>query len=117
MNLKNLNIGSLIKDSVVKSEIDMNRICNFLNCTEKEVLEMYVSMSLNTEVLLGWLKLLEYELFRLYPQHLILYVPQSSMEYVHKKKEDSSLPAFRKNLYTKEIVEFVLEKIKKRKND
>jgi hypothetical protein len=40
MNLKNLNIGSLIKDSVSKNEIDISRICNFLNCTEKEALEI-----------------------------------------------------------------------------
>lgn len=113
MNLKKLNIGSLIKESVIENEIDINRICNFLNCTEKEVIEMYSSPSLNTEMLLRWSKLLEYDFFRLYSQHLILYAPQSSMEYVQKKKVDSSLPAFRKNLYTKEIVEFVLEKIKK----
>ncbi|WP_414843975.1 transposase, partial [Chryseobacterium sp. IT-36CA2] len=105
MNLRNLNIGSLLKISVSKNQIDISRICNFLNCTEKEVLEMYSSPSLDTEILLRWSKLLEYDFFRLYSQHLILYAPQSSMQYVQKKKADNSLPAFRKNLYTKEIVE------------
>jgi hypothetical protein len=112
MDLKNLNIGSLIKDSVAKSGIEMQRICNFLNCTEEEVLKMYQSASLDTEVLLRWCKLMEYDFFRLYSQHLILYSPQSSMDYVQKKKVQESLPAFRKNLYNKEIIEFVLGKIR-----
>ena len=41
MNLKNLNIGSLIKESVSKNDIDINRICNFLNCTEIAFREVY----------------------------------------------------------------------------
>lgn len=90
----------------------MQRICNFLNCTEEEVLKMYEVASLDAELMLRWSKLIEYDFFRLYSQHLILYSPQSSMDYVQKKKIQDSLPAFSKNLYNKEIIEFVLGKIR-----
>ncbi|SHG00341.1 transposase [Chryseobacterium sp. OV279] len=113
MDLKNLNIGSMIKDRVAENDIEMSRICKFLNTSENEVLNMYQSSSLDTELLLRWAKLLEYDFFRLYSQHLILYSPQSSMDYVQKRKLPDSLPAFRKSLYNKEIIEFILDKIRK----
>ncbi|MCT2563897.1 helix-turn-helix domain-containing protein [Chryseobacterium herbae] len=113
MDLKNLNIGSMIKDRVAENDIEMKRICKFLNTSENEVLNMYQSSSVDTELLLRWAKLLEYDFFRLYSQHLILYSPQSSMDYVQKKKLPASLPAFRKSLYNKEIIEFILDKIRK----
>ncbi|MGN7758574.1 transposase [Chryseobacterium sp. 22532] len=113
MDLKHLNIGSMIKEKVAQSDIEMSRICKFLNCQEEDILKMYNSSAFDTEVLLRWSKLLQYDFFRLYSQHLILYSPQSSMNYIQKKKTDHLLPAFRKSLYTKEIVEFVLHKIRK----
>jgi hypothetical protein len=116
MNLKNINIGPLIKQYVRENNIEMDRICNFLNSTEEEILHMYQSTVLDTELLLRWSKLLEYDFFRLYSQHLVLYSPPSSMDYnqmLDKKKCKSSLPLFRKNLYTKEIIKFILGKIDK----
>ncbi|MBL1221023.1 transposase [Chryseobacterium sp. L7] len=113
MDLKNLNIGSMIKEKVAGNGIEMSRICKFLNCREEEILNMYESSAFDTEMLLRWSKLLEYDFFRLYSQHLILYSPQSSMNYMQKKKIPDSLPVFRKSLYTKEIIEFVLDKIRK----
>ncbi|KXH84322.1 hypothetical protein [Chryseobacterium kwangjuense] len=113
MDLKNLNIGLMIKEKVTKNGIEMPRICKFLNCREEEVLDMYNSSAFDTELLLRWSKLLEYDFFRVYSQHLILYAPQSSMDYIQKKKIPDSLPVFRKSLYTKEIIEFVLDKIRK----
>ncbi|WP_223559441.1 transposase [Chryseobacterium lathyri] len=113
MDLKHLHIGSMIKEMVTKSGIEIHRICKFLNCNEEDVIKMYESPTFDTEVLLRWSKVLQYDFFRLYSQHLILYSPQSSMNYIQKKKTDNLLPAFRKSLYTKEIVEFVLHKIRK----
>lgn len=113
MDFKNINIGSLIKTSVAEKNIEMPRICKFLNSSEKEILQMYESADLNAGILLRWSKLLEYDLFRLYSQHLVLYSPQSSANYNHisENKQSKSLPQFRKNIYTKDIIEFILEKI------
>lgn len=117
MDFKNIHIGSLLEESVIKNGIEIHRICNFLNSSEKEVLQMYGSAHIDTEILLRWSKILEYDFFRLYSQHLVLYSPQASIDYnqgATKEKNTSSLPQFRKNLYTKEIIEFILGKIDKK---
>jgi hypothetical protein len=80
-----------------------------MNCTEKEINEMYLKEDLSTSILLRWSKLLEYDFFRLYSQHLILYAPPSALV---SGTEVSKLPKFRKNIYTQEIIAFILEVIK-----
>ena len=110
MNYKNIHIGQMIKERIAESEMETLRICNFFNCTEDEVIEMYQQENLPTDILLKWSKLLEYDFFRIYTQHLILYAPPSAKEQ-DSKTEKSSLPQFRKNIYTKEIITFILEQI------
>jgi len=110
VNFKNIHIGILINQAVTESGIEMSRICNFFKCKEKEVTEMYQAKSLDTEILLKWSKLLEYDFFRIYTQHLILYAPPVKQEENENNKK-SSLPQFRKNIYTKEIIDFILEQI------
>ena len=110
MNFKSIHIGILINQAVTESGTEMSRICNFFNCTEDEVIEMYQQENLPTDILLKWSKLLEYDFFRIYTQHLILYAPPSAKEQ-DSKTEKSSLPQFRKNIYTKEIITFILEQI------
>ena len=110
LNFKNIHIGQMIEKRVAESEMETLRICNFFNCTEDEVIEMYQQENLPTDILLKWSKLLEYDFFRIYTQHLILYAPPSAKEQ-DSKTEKSSLPQFRKNIYTKEIITFILEQI------
>ena len=110
LNFKNIHIGQMIKERIAESEMETLRICNFFNCTEDEVIEMYQQENLPTDILLRWSKLLEYDFFRIYSQHLILYAPPSAKEQ-DSKTEKSSLPQFRKNIYTKEIITFILEQI------
>lgn len=71
---------------------------------------MHKAKSLDSEILLKWSKLLDYDFFRLYGQHLILYAPPSATE---QKLENTKtkLPQFRKNIYTKEVIDFILEQI------
>lgn len=73
---------------------------------------MYNATSLDTAILLRWSKLLEYDFFRIYTQHLILYSPpekpQVSSMLTEKKPQ---LPVFRKNIYTREIIDFILNLI------
>ena len=101
----------MMREMVTESGIAISRICNFFNCTENEITEMYTLKSLDTETLLKWSKLLEYDFFRVYTQHLILYATLSAVDEKTKFKKKSSLPQFRKNIYTKEIINFVLEQI------
>lgn len=112
-NFKEIQIGELIKIRVDECEIEIERICNFFDCTESEILNMYEADDLTTKELLKWSKLLEYDFFRIYSQHLIFFSPPSSLNYNTSVKTKSKLPRFRKNIYTKEIIYFILEKINK----
>ena len=114
MNFKNIHIGQMIEKDVADSGTEMSRFCNFFNCTEDEVIEMYQQENLPTDILLKWSKLLEYDFFRIYSQHLILYAPTSAKA-ENTKKQKPVLPRFRKNIYTKEIIDFVLEQINTKK--
>ena len=114
MNFKDIHIGSFINQRVTENGIEISRICNFMKCTEKKITEMYQSKSLDTELLLRWSKFLEYDFFRVYSQHLILYAPPSTIEKNKKNNVKSKLPQFRKNIYTKEIIDFILEQIEKK---
>jgi len=110
VNFKNIHIGTLINQAVTESGIAMSRICNFMKCEEEEVKQIYLQENLSTDILLKWSKLLEYDFFRIYSQHLILYAPVSA-DNENTKTQKTNLPQFRKNIYTKEIIDFILEQV------
>lgn len=113
VNFKEIHIGALIRQQVAESNIDVVRICNFFNACDQDIYRMYESKSLDTEILLKWCKLLKYDFFRFYTQHLILYSPHRATEKSIQNPSNKDLPAFRKNIYTKEVIEFILELISK----
>ncbi|UTX50825.1 transposase [Chryseobacterium sp. MA9] len=92
-----------------EGDITMERACKFFSSTESEIQMMLREKTLDSDRILKWCKLLEYDFFRIYSQHLILYSPPSSNGYIEKAKEDTNLPLFKKNLYTREIIEFLIE--------
>ncbi|MBE4950213.1 transposase [Chryseobacterium culicis] len=110
MNIKNIHIGSLIKSKVEEHQISMERISRFFESTEEEVEQMYHANSMDTDMLLKWSKLLRFDFFRFYTGHLILYAPQSRIDNVFRQKENTLI--FRKNIYTQEVKDFILDKIK-----
>lgn len=112
MNFKNIHIGNLIRQKVTEDKTDPTRICKFLKCSQAEVSAMYESENIDTASLLQWSKLLGYDFFRIYSQHIMFY-SSSTKENKVNSKQKSSLPEFRKNIYTKEIIEFILELIKR----
>ncbi len=91
----------MMRETIAESGTEMSHICNIFNCTEEEIQSMLDSESLDTEILLKWSKLLEYDFFRIYSQHLILYAPPSAKKENSIKKK-SSLPQFRK-IFTQKI--------------
>lgn len=106
-NFKEIHIGELICKHIEENNLEMKRICNFMGCEERDVENMYQQADLPTNILLKWCKLLEYDFFRIYSQHLTLYSPQKGLNKDNMIK--TSLPVFRKSLYTKEIIDFILE--------
>ncbi len=108
--MKNIHIGSLIKKRVDELNIDIKRIISFFKTyPESEILKQYESSSIETNDLLRWSKLLEYDFFRIYTQHIILYAPVGKTEPKTATTESNVLPNYRKNVYTKEIIDYVLD--------
>ncbi|MET3035945.1 transposase [Chryseobacterium sp. NRRL B-14859] len=110
MLYKEIHIGELIKNKVEEKEVTIRHIAEVFRIPENTVLEMFEKPELSTGELLKWCKLLRYDFFRIYSQHLILYTPQYSNPI--KKKEKTKFMQFRKNIYSDELIEFVLELIK-----
>lgn len=115
MELKDIKIGKYIQIKVEELNMPIERICNFFKVDEKTILEMYKQEELSTNILLRWCKLLEYDFFRLYSQHLIFYSPGTTLNLNTLKEKPSVLPQFRKNIYTQEIIQFILELIETKK--
>ncbi len=111
-NFKNIHIGEMINNAVKDQGIVSARICSFFKCSINEIEHMYECESLEADLLVKWSKLLEYDLFRIYSQHLIMYAPPTSKSKASRNKCKTSLPQFRKSLYTIEIIEFFLEQIR-----
>ena len=112
MNFKHIHIGEMIEKIVAESGIEISRLCNFMKFTEEEITKTYNEENLPTDVLLKWSKILEYDFFRIYTQHLILYAPPSAeTKTVKKANKKITFPQFRKNIYTKEIIDFILEQV------
>ncbi|WP_345989984.1 transposase [Chryseobacterium sp. Chry.R1] len=119
LDLKNIHIGSLIKIAVADRDLDTSRICNFMKCDIEDIEITYNSKDINTSALMRWSKLLEFDFFRIYSHHLILYSPPAGQEYVTKNDRKSKLPQFKKNLYSRQLIAFVLKELssnKKTKN-
>ncbi len=110
MNYKNIHIGALIKQRVEETGLCTSRIGNFFKCTDDEVAQMYLKIDLSTDILLKWSKLLEYDFFRVYSHHLILYSPSTNIN-KDSTSIKSKMPQFRKNIYTTEIIQYIIEEI------
>lgn len=108
---KDIHIGSLIEELMKERKVETSRACSFLDISESRLSEMFKQKSLDGEVLLRCSKLLEYDLFRVYSQHLLLYAPPASMNYKESSAKSSKIPQFRKNVYTMEIIEFIVQLI------
>lgn len=109
-NFKEIHIGKVLQIRVEELNISEERIAHFINCEKKNIGKFYESESIDTKILLRWSKLLKYDFFRFYSQHLILYAPSESTSSAGKTTK-LSLPEFRKNIYTKEMIDFILEMI------
>lgn len=116
-DLKRIHIGEFIFELWQRSEIPMERVCNYFKCEEEEVRLIFKQETMTTDKLLRWSKLLGYDFFRIYSQHLILYAPGASNRDKDgknkEKRNKEQVPAFRKNIYTKEIIDYLLDLIRK----
>ncbi|MPS74967.1 MAG: transposase [Chryseobacterium sp.] len=113
MNYKDIIIGTLIRKRVEELGIDENDICSFMTCDKDTVAHTYMANTLDIDTVLKWSKLLKYDFFQLYSQHLMLTFPAKPIDN-SIAKITYFLPRFRENLYSEDIIDFIMELIEKK---
>lgn len=110
-DIKKIHIGNIIHDKVKEKGLSDERIQKFFKCSYEEVNKMYKNPSIDTDILLKWSKFLRYDFFRIYVQHVILFSPPKKNSNTENGK--NKIGEYRKNIYTKVIIDFMLELINK----
>jgi len=115
-NFKHIHIGEKIKEILEIKQISIVRASSFLKCSSQEIKSMFTQESLDSLMLLKWCKLLDYNLFMFYHSHLQIYKPSASSAKLKptvdkKTNQISSSYTFRKNIYSPDIIQWLLSKL------
>ncbi|KAB1229649.1 transposase [Chryseobacterium viscerum] len=102
---------SVVYEKVLEKEIGSARIQDLFKCSQDGIQKIYKGNSMDTEILLRWCKLLKYNFFWIYVQDPILFPLHTTM---NSKSKNADSPVFRKNIYSKEIIECILEVLDKK---
>lgn len=112
---KNIHIGHQLKTVAKLKDLSMSRACQFLKCNVQDIEQMYSQESIDSDKLLRWCKLLDYNFFMLYHSHLQLYSPSASLAKISSsQKEKTERLSYKKNLYSPEIIDYILGKLKRK---
>lgn len=109
MDFKNIHIGKLIEKKCGEKDFTSQKICEELKLDEEALKNVFSSQSVDSDTLLKFSKLLDYDFFRVYSHHILLYTAAH-----HKRSTRTEIPKnpeYKKNIYTKEIISFILESI------
>ncbi len=113
LNYKEIHLGNHIREISKIKNLSVSRACTFLKCSAQDIQDMYNEKSLDSALLLRWCKLLDYNFFMFYHSHLQLYKPSAATTHISKseKKEEVSPYEFKKNLYSPELIDYILGKL------
>lgn len=111
--VRDINIGRIIQLFIHERDISYDSLRVSFGCSKITLNKMLNSKSLDTIVLLKWCKVLRYDFFRLYSSHLMLHHGISNSGV--KRKESVSIEGIniRKNVYTMELIVFLITKVRK----
>ena len=117
VNFKEIHIGQHLKRISEFKNLSITRACAFLECSKKDIEDMYAQPSMDSQLLLKWCKLLNYNFFMFYHTHLQIYKPQASTTKLKDNQLEEELKpyVFRKNLYSPELIDWVLEQLRSQK--
>lgn len=115
LDYKHIHIGGHIKKIAEIRNISIARMCLSFECSYNDIQKMYNQVTLDSGILLKWCKLLDYNFFMIYHSHLQLYAPKASVTKLNVKKRSKHNEdyVFRKNLYSPEIIGWILDKLQK----
>lgn len=108
---RDIHIGNFIKQSIVDQSIELTTIQLFFDYTASKIEKIYSSESIPTHELMKWCIFLRTDFFRLYSGHLMLHRGISGKPKI-KKEKTGEVIKIRKNMYTQEIKQFIVEQIR-----
>ena len=111
-----IHIGELIKKKLEESGMDKTVFANRIKKSYPTTLNIFKKKSIKTEDLLKISKVLKYDFFRVYSAEIQLTCPKATnnVRIGASAKEagtDSTLPRFKKNLYSAEFIENLVKDI------
>lgn len=113
---KKIHIGKLIGQRMTEMGINTEKMAGKLGIETDSFDKILESEEIPVGQMMKISKILEYDFFRLYSMHILLYAPpRMGLNPGRCNKgitPDTHLPGFRKNAYTIEIIKFILDKIK-----
>ncbi|MBM3404376.1 MAG: transposase [Bacteroidetes bacterium] len=115
---RKIDIGRLVLTRMEERNISLERMAERMGVGEPDLQRILANGDISCSILLRICKILEYDFFRIYSNHLILYAPPNmQIKSFGKNNHEisaaaSKLPVFRKNTYTPEIIMHILEKIR-----
>lgn len=110
--VRNIHIGEVIQKVLLEKGYTIESIRLKFGITLRSTMSMLNSESLDTLALLKWSKILKYDFFRLYSSHLMLHHGISNT--LTNKSGNVKIDGIqiRKNVYTKELIQFVVNKVR-----
>ena len=115
IDYKRLHIGKLISARMTEMGWDSKMLAEKLEFPESEITKLLEEEDLPMLTVLRLSKLLKYDFFRLYSTHLLLYCSKDKLFGNHRFHEENTpqqrLPRFRKNVYTPEVISFILKEL------
>lgn len=113
-NLKEIHLGKLVKQKAEELNYPLPKLAQYFECTEEDILGFYEQKHLPTDVLLKFCTCLSYNFFRVLSAHVTLFVKIGDR---NKFNQPAVTPQLKKNVYTKEIKDFILSILRSKKNE
>jgi hypothetical protein len=109
--VRNIHIGAIINEVIQIKKISIDELKIKMGCTTRILNKYLDSKTMDSSTLLKWSKVLKYDFFRLYSSHLMLHHGISNT--LSNKMVDVQVEGIhiRKNVYTKELIEFLVNKV------
>lgn len=111
---KKIHIGQKIRERADFLQIPSERLAERLSIPVSALNEVFSKETIDTGLLLKISKRLNYDFFRLYTGHLIVYAPSSATSKIKEPRQKMNVAFdFRKNVYTPEIIAYFIRKLEK----
>lgn len=110
--VRNIHIGNIITNVILEKKLTDKELSFKLKISIDEINKQLTSNTMDTITLLKWSRALRYDFFRLYSSHLMLHHGISNS--ISKKALNIDIKGIqiRKNVYTKEMIFFLVNKVK-----